>query len=111
MLAADAEEVIMGKIMTIDTFTYEGAKVGDLVDADVVMAAMNIVPPATMRTSCAQIGEAYSHRQDPDTGKIRPVFTTFRCVEGNWDNGVWEYRGHCFRGETVERGQDPYYMS
>ena len=98
-------------IKTIDTFSYETAKVGDMVDAKVVWEAMNCLPPATMRMSCAQVGEPYSHREDPNTGKYRPVFDTFRCVEGTWDKGVWEYRGHCFRGETVERGHDPYYIS
>ena len=101
----------MKEIKTPENFRYESAKVGDLVTADVVMDAMNIMPPATMRLGCAQVGEPYSHREFPETGKLRPTYATFRCIEGDWINGIWEYRGNCFRGETEERGIDPYYVT
>lgn len=87
-----------------DTFLYETAKPGDLVDSKVVMNAMNAISPATMRLSCAQMGEPYSHEEDPKTGRLRSTHATFKCKEGGWDNGVWEYCGNCFCGETVERG-------
>lgn len=98
------------RVWTPDDFDYSEAKVGDLVDAAVVMDAMNCLPPACMRLNCAQIGEPYSHRFDDVSGQFRPTFTTFRCVEGDFGTGVWEYRGHCFFNETTERGKDPAYM-
>ena len=97
------------EVWTQETFDYSKAQVGDYVDAEVVMDAMDCLPPACMRLGCAQMGEPYSHREDPDTGKWRATYATFRCVEGDWNSGVWEYRGHCFCGETEERGKDPVY--
>ena len=97
------------KVHTRDTFDYKTAQVGDLVDADFVMDMMDLLPPACMRLSCAQVGEPYSHRQDPDTGKWRATYSTFKCLRGGWNEGVWEYRGNCFRGETTERDRDPVY--
>jgi hypothetical protein len=38
------------------------------------------------------------------------TYETFRKVGGEWPNGIWEYCGHCFRGETVERGIEPYHI-
>lgn len=97
-------------IYTEETFSYETAKIGDLVDAAVVMNAMDCLPPACMRLSCAQMGEPYSHREDHETHRLRPTYATFKCVSGDFRAGVWEYRGHCFRGETEERGKDPVYV-
>lgn len=100
----------MAEIKTLETFRYADAKPGDLVDADVVMSAMNALPPVSMRKACAQLGEPYSHWKDPDTGKLRPVYATFRCVEGDWAEGTWEFQGYCFLGETEERGREPIYV-
>lgn len=97
------------EVFTGDTFSYDKVQVGDLVEASIVMNAMDCLPPACMRLSCAQLGEPYSHREDPDTGRLRATYTTFKCLNGGWNDGVWEYRGHCFRGETTERGKDPVY--
>lgn len=97
------------KVITQDEFSYSTIKVGDYVDADVVMDGMDCLPPVMMRSSCAQIGEPYSHREDPETGKWRATYSTFKCLQGNFLDGVWEYCGHCFLGETVERGKDPVY--
>ena len=91
------------KVLTEDDFSYDCAKVGDLVNASVVMNGMNCIPPATMRTGCAQIGEPYSHKEDPDTGKWRAIYHTFKCISGGFSKGVWEYCGKCFLGETIER--------
>ena len=98
------------KVQTMDEFSYDKVQIGDYVDAEVVMEAMDCLPPAMMRLSCAQLGEPYSHREDPDTGKWRATYATFKAVTGNFIDGVWEYCGHCFRGETVERGKDPVYV-
>ena len=97
------------EVFTPDTFDYDKARVGDLVESAVVMEAMNCLPPACMSQRCAQLGEPYSHREDAKTGKWRATYATFRCLSGGWNAGGWEYRGHCFRGETTERGKDPFY--
>ena len=99
----------MQNVYAAEEFDFASAKIGDLVTAEVVMNGMNIMPPATMRLACAQMGEPYSHRLDPLTGKLRATYATFRCVEGDFNAGTWEYQGNCFRGETTERGEDPYY--
>ena len=57
------------EVWTQENFDYGKVQIGDYVDADVVMDGMDCLPPACMRLSCAQIGEPYSHRQDPETGK------------------------------------------
>lgn len=89
------------KVFTQEEFDYSKAQIGYYVDADVVMDAMDCLPPACMRLSCAQMGEPYSHRQDPNTGKWRNTYTTFKCVQGEFSEGVWEYCGHCFLGEAT----------
>lgn len=95
------------KVFTQGEFDYSKANIGDYVDADVVMDAMDCLPPACMRLNCAQMGEPYSHEQDPNTGKWRATYSTFKCVDGNFCKGVWEYCGHCFLGESAERGDNP----
>ncbi len=97
------------EVFTSDTFTYEGAKIGDLVTQEVVDDAMDCLPPACMRASCSQMGEPHSHRQDPDTGRWRPTYATFRRIAGEWPHGIYEFCGYCFAGETVERGREPVY--
>lgn len=97
------------EVFTKDTFDFNKAKIGDLVDSDFVSGMMDLLPPACMSLRCAQVGEPYSHREDPENGKLRPTFSTFKCIDGNWNKGLWEYCGNCFRGETVERGKDPVY--
>lgn len=97
------------EIFTQDTFEYEKAQIGDLVEAAVVMDAMNCMPPVCMSLSCSQLGEPYSHREDSQKGKWRATYATFKCLSGDWNEGVWEYKGNCFAGETTERGKDPVY--
>lgn len=97
------------EVFTQDTFSYEDIEIGDYVEQAVVDDAMNMLPPACMRSSCSQVGEPYSHRQDPDTGKWRATYATFKRVTGGND-GIWEYCGHCFCGENEERGKDPVYI-
>lgn len=93
------------EVLTQDTFSYSSAIPGAYVEEAVVDDAMDCMPPACMSSQCAQMGEPYSHRLDPATGKWRATYATFkRCLDAK---GVWEYCGHCFQGETVERGQDP----
>lgn len=97
------------EVLTEDQFDYSKVSVGDYVEQAVVDNAMDILPPACMRANCSQVGEPYSCRQDPDTGKWRNTYSTFKKVGGEWPNGIWEYCGNCFCGENVERGEDPVY--
>ena len=84
-------------IYTRDTFRYDLARVGDLVNQDVVDDAMNILPPACMTGRCAQMGEPCSTVADGN-GKWRYTYHTFTRV----GNGIWKYCGKCFRGKTKE---------
>lgn len=68
------------EVYTEDTFDYGKAKAGDYVSQDVVDNAVNCLPPACMRSDCTQLGEPYSHREDPNSGKWRPVFATFKRI-------------------------------
>ena len=77
-----------GKKVWEDDFEYSTAQVGDYVAQSVVDNAMDCLPPACMRADCSQMGEPYSHREDPDTGKWRPTFATFKRVAGEWPNGI-----------------------
>lgn len=68
------------EVLGPDTFDYGKARIGDYVDQNVVDDAMDCLPPACMTSSCAQMGEPYSTRQDPDTGRWRNTYATFRRV-------------------------------
>lgn len=94
------------KVWTADDFSYSEVQISDYVEQAVVDDAMDCLPPACMRSDCSQMGEPYSHKEDPDTGKLRATYATFKQV----DNGIWQYCGHCFRGENVERGNEPPYV-
>lgn len=97
------------EVWTEDNFDYSTVKVGDYVEQAVVDNAMDVLPPACMTSACAQMGEPYSHREDPNTGHFRAVYATFKRVTSG-SNGIWQYCGHCFRGENVERGKDPVWV-
>lgn len=89
---------------------------GDLVTGDVVMDAMDALPPVCMRTSCAQLGEPYAHACD-DSGRYRPLFWTWKFNDKPYSHGcdtwgelaTWEFCGACFAGETINResGYEP----
>lgn len=81
------------------------ASVGDYVEEAIVDEMINCMPPACMRRDCIQCGEPYSHREDPETKKWKATYATFKQIS----NGIFEYCGHCFYGENVERGKDPVY--
>ena len=102
-------ETYNGKAVN-NVFNAKTIQIGDYVNADVVTDLMDCLPPACMRLNCAQVGEPYSHREDPDTKRWRATYATFKCIQGGWSNGVWEYCGNCFYGEIVERGKDPVYV-
>lgn len=88
-------------VYTEDTFDYSAASPGDYVDQAVVDNAMNCMPPVCISSACSQMGEPYAHREDPNTGKWRPVFATFKRVTAS-PNAVWQFCGFCFQGETTE---------
>lgn len=94
------------KFWTTESFDYSKVKIGDYVEQAVVDDAMDCLPPASMRSDCSQLGEPYSTRFDPESGNWRSTYATFRRVSGAFPNGIWQYCGHCFRGENVERGKD-----
>ena len=97
------------EVWTEENFSYGTVEVGDFVEQAIVDNAMDMLPPACMTSACAQIGEPYSHREDPESGKWRATYATFKRVTSGRD-GIWQYCGHCFRGENVERGKDPVYV-
>ena len=97
------------EVWTQDSFDYSKVQIGDYVEQAVVDDAMDCLPPACMTSACAQMGEPYSHREDERTGKWRATYATFKRVTSGRD-GIWEYCGHCFCGENVERGKDPCYV-
>jgi hypothetical protein len=101
----------MKPVQTWETFSFSTAKPGDLVVQEIVDYAMDCLPPVCLRDCCKQMGEPHSIRQDPDTGKWRTTFATFKKIAGNWIEGneVYEYCGNCFCGENMERGKDPVY--
>lgn len=92
-------------IYTRENFRYCAELIGAQVAEEVVDEAVNCLPPACLRSDCTQLGEPYSHREDPETGAWRATYATFRKLS----EGVWEYCGDCFRGENTRRGKDPIY--
>ncbi len=100
------------EVLDTDTFSYKTAKPGDYVTQDVVDDAMDCLPPVCMRSDCSQMGEPYSSKYDERSGKWRNTYATFSQIPSqryNYvprENRIWIYHGHCFCGETEERGQD-----
>lgn len=92
-------------IYTPENFNFSAAMIGAHVNEEVIENVINCLPPACMRSDCTQMGEPYSHREDPTTGTWRPTFATFKRIE----EGVWMFCGYCFRGENTPRGKDPVY--
>ena len=88
---------------------HHSLQIGDYVENAVVSDLMDLLPPVCLREDCSQVGEPYSHRCDPTSGKWRATFTTFKKVAGTGAKSIWEYCGHCFNGENEERGIDPAY--
>lgn len=92
------------QVLTRELFCYTDASPGDYVEKAVVDDALNCAPPVFMTSRCSQMGEPYSHRLDPKSGRWRATYATFkRCSD---TTSIWEYCGHCFRGETEERGRE-----
>ena len=99
------------KVFEAREWGYKERAIGDLVTEEFVMDMLDMLPPVCMRSDCSQCGEPYSHRQDPDDGKWKPTFSTFKAVAGERPHRIFEYCGNCFAGENVERGKDPVYVA
>mgnify|MGYP000763982312 FL=1 len=69
----------------------KAARPGDYVEERIVDDMRDVLPPAKMERGFLQVGEPYSHELDPDTGKWRPTFATFKK-----DGQHWTYCGNCF---------------
>ena len=99
----------MGHIYTMSDFDFAHVKPGDHVSQEVVTYFVNCLIPACMRKDCTQLGEPYADKFDPDTGRLRPTYATFRHVNSDAEEDVWQFCGYCFRGENTERGKMPVY--
>lgn len=89
----------MNHIYTMNDFDFGTIHIGDLVSEEVVDYFMDELPPVTLRADCCQMGEPYAHRDDPETGRWRPTFATFKRVSP----GEFTFCGYCFAGENEER--------
>lgn len=79
--------------------TFEDyCKPGDTVDEAMVDYFMNCVPPVSMSSSCAQVGEAYNHVPD-DKNRYRATYLTFVRLSSS----QWRFAGYCYAGETTNR--------
>ena len=97
------------KLVTMEDWTdsFDSiCNVGDYVEEQIVDEMINCLPPVCMRSDCMQCGEPYSHEVDPKSKRLRPTYSTFKKVA----DGVYEYCGHCFCGDNVERGNEPIYI-
>lgn len=97
------------KVITMDDWTDSFSKIakpGDYVEEKIVNQMRDCLPPACMRWNLLQVGEAYSHREDPNTKKWIATYPTFTKVV----DGIWKYCGNCFCGEVAERGKEPAYV-
>lgn len=72
--------------------------VGDLVGRDVVDELISSVPPVTFRSSCTQIGEAFSFAKD-EKGIAKDVYITFAVFNDKW----WKFKGYCFKDCTENK--------
>lgn len=90
------------KALGIDDINYDTLKIGCYVKQEVVDEAMNMLPPRTMRSDCAQVGEPITSRYDEISGKWRSTYTTYKRAY----NDIWEYCGDCFAGENKRRGKE-----
>lgn len=87
------------EVYTSDTFDCREVEIGVYVTEELVDDMINCLPPASMSSQCSQLGEPMAHKVDPKTGKIRPLYMTFK----RHSKDVWIYCGYCFRGENSPR--------
>ena len=91
-------------------------RAGDKVTGDVVLDAMNALPPVSMGSECAQMGEPYGHSRYGFGDAYRELWLTWRLFSRSWagpgiadlcgiweEGATWEFCGACFAGETNNR--------
>lgn len=100
-------QIFNGKVVR-DRSNYYGLDYhskGDLFAEDVYWDLMNCLPPKCFTDRCSQVGEPHSHKINCK-GECKPTYATFSKVA----EGIWEFKGNCFYGETEERGQEIPYL-
>lgn len=75
------------------------ARVGDIVDEQIVEEFRDCVSPVAYDAMYLQCGEPYKHGANPKTGKWEPAFITFAR-----ELGSWVYKGICFYREYEDVG-------
>ncbi len=94
-----------GKTVYNEYYWSYDLPVGSLVEEKIADDLANCLPPKRYSNHLIQGGDPHSDRIDETTGKYRTTYATFVKVA----EGIWEWRGYCFVGETEEHGHDiPY---
>lgn len=79
----------------------KAANPGDYVEERIIDEMRDCLPPACMDFGFLQMGEPHSHELDPDTGRWRPTFATFKKGGQHWI-----YCGNCFyRHDTPPKAE------
>lgn len=74
-------------------------RVGDIVDEDLYMHFLNVLPPQAFEHGFLQVGGACDTIEDVD-GKLRNTYLTF--TKGR-DHDGWVFMGECFNREWINR--------
>ena len=86
--------------------TFDAFKPGDYVCEEIADDILNALPPKYWNGSIIQCGEPTTSRKDEKTGKMRNTYLTLKKIA----DGIWEYCGDCFVGETEMRGKEIQYV-
>lgn len=86
--------------------TFDAFKSGDYVCEEIADNVLNALPPRYWSGSLIQCGEPTTSREDEKTGKMRNTYLTLKKIA----DGIWEYCGDCFVGETEMRGKEMQYV-
>lgn len=107
---ADAPTEYNGKpIFTQENFDYSKAEIGDYVEQAVVDDAMDCLPPASMSAGALRWVSRTPTGRTRRPGDSVPPTTRSSVWPERGPNGIWQFCGCCFQGETVPRGRDPIY--
>ena len=97
------------EVLTWDNFSCRKSQIGCYVTEDTVDILLDSLPPLCMTSELAQMGEPFCDRQDPVTVEWHGTYLTFKRITypvNPGRAGVWEYCGHCFPGEFMERWRE-----
>ena len=86
--------------------TFDAFKPGDYVCEEIADYVLNALPPRYWSESIIQCGEPTTSREDEKIGKMRNTYLTLKKIA----DGIWEYCGDCFVGETEMRGKEMQYV-